>query len=92
MRLCTKCRKWRVKHRTLRKNLRKAEVEWQKRSEKRWLAQLLADKHMVGLLLEFLENTEVKSRGRVAEREAEWQQRRDQKGENQLGECNDLVT
>ncbi len=86
MHLYTKCRKWRVKRRTLRKNLRKAGVEWQRRPEKRWLAQLLADRHAVGPLLEILENTEVGSRGGAAERKVEWQQRRDQEGEDQLGE------
>ena len=84
--LYAKCRKWRVERRALRKNLKKAGVKWQRRSEKRWLAQLLADKHAVGPLLEFLNNTEVGNRGGAAEREAEWQQRRDQEGEDQLGD------
>ncbi len=86
MHLYAKYRKWRVECRTLRKNLRKAGVEGQKRPEKRWLAQLLADRHVVGSLLEFLENTKIRSRRGVAEREAEWQQRRDQETEDQLRE------
>ena len=84
--LYTKCRKWRVERRALKKNLRKAGIQWQRRPEKRWLAQLLADKHAVGPLLEFLKDTEVGSRGGAVEREAEWQQRRDQEGEDQLGD------
>ncbi len=82
--LYAKCWKWRVKRWTLRKNLRKARIEWQKRSEKRWLAQLLANRYALGLLLEFLENTEVGSRGEAVERKAKWQQKRDQEGEDQL--------
>ncbi len=83
--LYAKCRKWRVERRALKKNLRKAGIQWQRRPEKRWLTQLLADKHAVGPLLEFLKNTEVGNRG-AAEREAEWQERRDQVGEDQLGD------
>ena len=85
--LYTKCRKWRVERRALKKNLRKAGIQWQGRPEKKWLAQLLADKHAVGPLLEFLKNTEVGSREKATEREAERQQRRDQEGEDQLGDA-----
>ncbi len=70
--LYTKYRKWRVKRRILRINLKKAGVEWQRRSEKSCLVQLLADRHAVGSLLEFLENTEVGNREGAVEREAEW--------------------
>ena len=56
-----------------------------KATKKKWLAKLLADKHAVGLLLEFLKNTEVGSREGTAERMAEWGQRRDQDGKDWLG-------
>lgn len=85
MHLYTKCRKWRVERRVLRKNLGKAGIQWQRRPEKKWLAGLLADRHAVGPVLEFLKNTEVGSRDGGAEGENEWEQRRDQKGEDQLG-------
>ena len=45
MHLYAKCRKWRAERQALRKNLRKAGIQWQRRPEKRWLAELLADKH-----------------------------------------------
>ena len=64
----------------------KAGIQWQRRPEKKWLAQLLADKHVVGTLLEFLKTTEVGSRERAAERETERQQRGDQEGKDQLGD------
>ncbi len=50
-----------------------------------WLAELLANKHAVGSLLEFLKSTEVGNREGTAERMAEWGQRRDQDGEDRLG-------
>ena len=63
----------------------KAGIQWQRRPEKRWLAELLANKQAIESLLEFLKNTEVGSREGTAERAAEWRQRRDQDGEDQLG-------
>ena len=84
--LYTKCRKWRAECRALRKNLGKVGIQWQRRPEKRWLAELLADKHAVGPLLEFLNNTEVRSREGAAEKETEWERRRDQEEEDQLGD------
>ena len=84
--LYTKCRKWRAERRVLRKNLSKVGIQWQRRPEKRWLAELLADRHAVGPLLEFLKNTEVGSREGAVEKEMEWEQRRDQEGEDQLGD------
>ena len=84
--LYTKCRKWRDERRVLRKNLGKAGIQWQRRPEKRWLAELLADKYAVGPLLEFLKHTEVGSREGGAEKEMEWRQRRDQDAEDQLGD------
>ncbi len=58
MHLFTKCRKWRTERRTLKKSLGKAEIQWQRQPEKSWLAELLANNHAVGSLLEFLKNTE----------------------------------
>lgn len=69
-----------------KKNLGKAGIQWQRRPEKRWLAEILADKHAVGPLLEFLKNTEVGSREGRGEKETEWERRRDQEGEDQLGD------
>lgn len=48
------------------------------------MAELLANRHAVGPLLEFLKNTEVGSREGAVEKEMEWEQRRDQEGEDQL--------
>lgn len=49
-----------------------------KATKKKWLAKLLADKHAVELLLEFLKNTEVGSRKGTVERIAEWEQKKNQ--------------
>lgn len=65
--------------------LGKAGIQWERRTEKKWIAERLANKHAVGPLLEFLKNTEVGSREGTAERAAEWGQRRDQDGEDRLG-------
>ena len=84
--LYTKCRKWRAERRVLKKNLRnEAGIQWQRRPEKKWLAELLANRHAVGSLLEFLKSTQVGSREGAAEKEEEWERRRDQDGEDQLG-------
>ena len=40
----------------------------------------------MGPLLEFLKNTEVGSREGAVEKETEWERRRDQEGEEQLGD------
>ena len=72
MHLYTKCRKWLTERRTLKKSLGKAGIQRQRRPEKRWLAELLANKHAVGSLLEFLENTEVGNREGAAEKAVEW--------------------
>ena len=52
----------------------------------RWLAQLLADRHAVGLLLESLKNIKFRNRGEMTEWEIKWQQRKDQEEKHQLGE------
>lgn len=54
------------------------------RKKKRWLAGLLADEQAVGPLLKFLKSTEIGCKEATAQRELEWEQRRDQEGENQL--------
>lgn len=46
----------------------------------RWLAELLADRYAVGPFLKFLKNTKVEGRDGGADREREWEQRRDQDG------------
>lgn len=51
-----------------------------------WLAELLAERYALGPLLEFLKNTEVGSREGAKEKEMEWEQRRDQEGEEQKGD------
>ena len=84
--LYTRCRKWRAERQILRKNLGKAGIQWQRWPEKRWLAELLADRYAVGPVLEFWRSTEVGSRNGGADREKEWEQRRDRQGEDQLGE------
>lgn len=56
-------------------------------SKKKWLAELLANKYAVGPLLEFLKETEVGSREGAFEKAGKWARRRDQDGEDQLGDC-----
>ncbi len=84
--LYTKCRKWRAERRALKKNLKKVGIQWQRRPEKKWLAELLADRYAVGPVLEFLKDTEVGNREGGREKETEWERRRDQEGEDQLGD------
>lgn len=43
-----------------------------KMARKKWLAELLVDRHTVGPLLEFLKNMEIKSREKVTKKEAKW--------------------
>ena len=85
MHLYTKCRKWSTERRILKESLGKAGVQWQRRPEKKWLAELLANTYAVGPLLEFLKNTEVGSRESTADRMAGLGRGRDQNGENRLG-------
>ena len=52
--LYTKCRKWQAKCQALKKNLRnEAKIQWQRWRKKKWLAELLANRHAVGPLLNF---------------------------------------
>lgn len=50
----------------------------------RWLANSLANEQVVKPLLGYLMATEVGGRGGDAEKEAEWEQRADQAGEELL--------
>ncbi len=68
----------------LKKELQQRGIRWQRRTEKRWLANLLANEQAVTPLLKYLMTTEVGSRGGETEKEAEWEQRADQEGEELL--------
>ena len=59
-------------------------IGWQRRPEKRWLANLLANEQAVRPLLRYLMTTEVGGRGGEADRAAEWDQRADREGEELL--------
>ena len=83
--LYTKCRKWRTKRQVLKKNLDKIGIRWQRRPERKWLAELLANERAVGPLLVYLKDTEVGSREGAAEVTREWRRSSDQEGEEQLG-------
>ncbi len=50
------------------------------RQEKKWLAELLANKYAVGSLLEYLKNTEMRSREGTAKRAAEWRETKNGSG------------
>ena len=82
--LYAECRKWRKERRVLKRELKRLGIGWQCRTEKRWLANLLANEQAVTPLLKYLMTTEVGSRGGEADREAEWEQRADQAGEELL--------
>ena len=82
--LYTNCRKWRRERRVLKRNLDKLGIQWQRRPEKKWLAELLANEKAVGPLLVYLKDTNVGSREGAVEKSVEWRRRRDQEGEEQL--------
>ena len=86
MHLYTRCRKWRTERRVLKKNLDKIGIRWQRRPERKWLAELLANERAVGPLLVYLQDTEVGCRERAVEKTMEWRRRIDQEGEEHLGE------
>lgn len=69
-----------------------AGIQWQRRPEEKWLAELLANKRAAGPLLEFLKDIQVGCREVAAEKAAEWRQRRDQDREDQLGDPYPLYT
>ena len=85
MHLYTKCRKWRTERRDLKKNLDKIGIRWQRRPERKCLAELLANERAVGPLLAYLFDTEVGGREGAAEVTREWRRRSDEEGEEQLG-------
>ena len=82
--LYTECRQWRKKRRKLTRELKKQCISWQARSDKRWVASLLANKQATGALVKFLKDTEVGSREGAAQRELEWERRNDEEGINLL--------
>ena len=77
-------RKWIKERRVLKRKLQQLGIGWQRPTEKRWLANLLANEQAVTPLLKYLMTTEVGTRGGEADREAEWERRGDQAGEEQL--------
>ncbi len=79
--LYTKCRKWRKERRKLLRNLYKEGIHWQRWTEKKGLAELLANEKAVGPLVDFLKSTEVGAREGAKERELEWERRDDHAGE-----------
>ena len=79
--LYAKCRKWRKERRVLKRELRGLGIEWQRRPEKRWLANLLANEQAVEPLHKYLMTTEVGGREGEADRAAEWDPRADREGE-----------
>ena len=84
--LYTKCRWWRRERRKLLRTLYKEGISWQGWTEKKGLAELLANEKAMGPLLGFLKSTGVGGREGAKERELEWQQRSDQTGEELLGD------
>ena len=83
--LYTKCRKWKKERRKLLRNLCKECIRWQGWTEKRGLAELLANEKAMGPLLRFLKSTEVGGRKGAGERELEWEQGDGWVGEELLG-------
>ena len=59
-------------------------IQWQRRPERKWLAELLANERAVGPLLVYWKDTEVGSREGAVEKTMEWRRRNDQEGEEQL--------
>lgn len=53
-------------------------------TQKKWLAELLADEKAVAPLLVFLKDTKVGGREGAAEKAMEWRQKMDIEGEEQL--------
>ena len=59
-------------------------IGWQRRLERRWVANLLANEQAVRPLVKYLMTTEVGGREGRVERAVEWDQRVDQEGEELL--------
>ena len=82
--LYTKCRKWGKERRKLLRNLYKEGIHWQGSTERKVLAELLANEKVLGPLSGFLKSTDGGGREGAKEREVEWEQRDDQVGEELL--------
>ena len=72
--------------RKLVRKLEKKGIKWQAQVERRWLANLLANKKAVAPVLRFLKATHVGGKKGAREREKEWERRNDQAAEELLGE------
>ena len=83
--LYIKCWWWRKERRKLTSSLCKEGISWQGWTERKKIAELLANEKAMGLLLGFLISTEVGGREGAKERELEWMQRDDWIGEELLG-------
>lgn len=84
----TKCRRWRRQRRKLIRSSSVKYFSWQGWTEKRGLAELVADRKALGPLLEFSKATELGGREgtRERERELEWEQQNDHAGEGLLSD------
>lgn len=69
---------------SLKKSLGKIRIRWQGRPEKKWLAELLADKRAVGSIIVYLKDTEAGGREGAVEKAIERIQRIGQEGEELL--------
>ena len=65
--------------------MHKEGISWQDRTERKGLAELLANEKAMSPLLRFLKSTEVGGRAGAKERELEWERRNYQAGEELLG-------
>ncbi len=74
-------RQWRKARRKLLRALCKEGIGRQSWTERKGLAELLANEKAISPLLDFLKSTEVGGREGAKERELEWQQRIDRAGE-----------
>ena len=70
--LYTECRRWRKERRKLMRTLCKEVISCQGWTDKKRLAELLANKKAIGPILGFLKSTEVGKRDGARERENEW--------------------
>ena len=70
--LYTECRRWRKERQMLMRTLCKEGIRCQGWTERKRLAELLANKKAIGPILGFLKSTEVGKRVGARERENEW--------------------
>lgn len=75
--LYTKCRRRRKERRKFVESLRVEGTSLEGRTERKRLAELLANEKAMGRLLDFLKSTEVGGREGKKDRELEWEQRID---------------